>query len=121
MGLPSTIHSATALPTPGALDMPVELSPEATKKFLTSGASPMMNMLSGVKLSAPTLNRSIPACSSDGIRSRAASQKGLKWSQSGSSRLKLWSSEMPSMPHGFATGSKPPMRMAPSSWMSRLK
>ena len=52
-GSPESIHSASALPAPPAQAMPTELKPAATKKFRHSGASPMMNWLSGVKLSGP--------------------------------------------------------------------
>ena len=52
-GPPLTIHSASARPAPPAEAMPTELKPAATKKLRTSGASPRMNWLSGVKLSGP--------------------------------------------------------------------
>ena len=47
------IHSASAWPAPPAEAMPTELKPAPTKKFRSSGASPRMNWLSGVKLSGP--------------------------------------------------------------------
>ena len=47
------IHSASAWPAPPADAMATELNPAATKKFRHSGASPMTNWLSGVKLSGP--------------------------------------------------------------------
>ena len=53
VGWPSTIHSASARPAPPADAIPTELKPAATKKPASSGASPMMNWLSGVKLSGP--------------------------------------------------------------------
>ena len=53
VGSPSTIHSASARPAPPAEAMPTELNPAPTKKLASSGASPRMNWLSGVKLSGP--------------------------------------------------------------------
>jgi hypothetical protein len=53
LGSPSTIHSASARPAPPAVAMPTELKPAPTKNPRTSGASPRMNWLSGVKLSGP--------------------------------------------------------------------
>ena len=53
LGSPSTTHSANARPAPPAAAMPTEFRPAHTKKFRTSGASPRMNWLSGVKLSGP--------------------------------------------------------------------
>ena len=46
-------HSANARPAPPADAIPTELKPAPTKKFRSSGASPRMNWLSGVKLSGP--------------------------------------------------------------------
>ena len=53
VGSPEMIHSASARPAPPADAMPTELKPAPTKKFRSSGASPRMNWLSGVKLSGP--------------------------------------------------------------------
>ena len=47
------ISPASARPAPPAEAMPTELNPAPTKKFRSSGASPRMNWLSGVKLSGP--------------------------------------------------------------------
>ena len=64
-GSPSTIQSASALPAPPAEAMPTELKPAATKKFRSSGASPRMNWLSGVKLSGPLYSFFMPVVASD--------------------------------------------------------
>ncbi len=53
VGSPATTHSASARPAPPAEAIPTELNPAPTKKPRTSGASPIRNWLSGVKLSGP--------------------------------------------------------------------
>ena len=95
--------------------MPIELKPAATKKFLHSGASPMMKLLSGVKLSGPFMKVLISAVSSAGRRISAFSIRIWNWSQSSGSMPNSKFSGMPSIAHGFATGSKPPISSPPTS------
>ena len=54
VGCPAAIHSATSRPAPGPAAMPVEFNPAHRNMFRSSGASPSMYRLSGVKLSALT-------------------------------------------------------------------
>ena len=55
-----TIHSAKALPAPAPNSIPSELYPADIKQFFISGASPIANKRSGVKLSGPLKNFDIP-------------------------------------------------------------
>ena len=110
------IQSASALPAPPAEAMPTELKPAATKKFRSSGASPRMNWLSGVKLSGPLYSFFIPVVASAGIRVIAFSIRIAKCSQSSSSSWNSngcgsWSGET----HGLAAGSNPPTSRPPTS------
>ena len=84
-GLPSMIHWAMVRPIPPPVRMPIEFSPAATKKFLSSGASPTIGSRSGVKLSGPQKNFLIPVCSVTGTRAMVFSRYGPIRSQSGGS------------------------------------
>ncbi len=70
-GLPSTIHSAIALPTPPAAARPCTQKPAATKKPATS-VSPSRNSPSGVNASGPCTTRAMSTSRNCGTRARAA-------------------------------------------------
>ena len=71
--------------------------------------------MSGVKLSGPFMSRRTGAVSSAGTRWIAFLMRISNLSQSSGSVPKEKSAGMPSMPQGLAQGSKPPMRMPPTS------
>ena len=65
--------------------------------------------------SGTTVKWRISAVSSTGKRTMALSMKIANWSQSSSSSVNAKFSGMPFMPQGLASGSKPPIKMAPTS------
>ena len=79
--------------------MPWAQKPAATQKPRTA-LSPRMNSPSGVKASGPLTRVTISESSRDGTRVIAASNSGLKRSQSGSSSRELKSAGMPSIAQG---------------------
>ena len=115
VGRPSTIHSASARPAPPALAIPAELKPAPTKKRRSSGASPRMNWLSGVKLSGPLTRRWTSALASAGTRTMALVMRISNCCQSSFNRVKAKSSGTSRESQGLATGSKPPMTRPPTS------
>ena len=115
VGPRSTIHSAIAIPMPPAARMPCELNPAATKKFFTSGASPTMNALSGVKLSGPFMKCAICACSSAGTSSLALRIGRAKCSQSAGSSPNSKSAGSSSSGSGLPSGSNAPTGGFPAS------
>src|SRR5438477_2861689 len=84
VGSPASIHSARNFPAPPALAMPTELNPAATNKCRISGASPMMRLLSGVKLSGPLTNLANLHFARVGMRCFPLANGTENFSQSGS-------------------------------------
>src|ERR1043166_1672786 len=101
VGRPSVIHSAKYFPAPPEVAMPTELKPANTKRFRSSGVSPISQLLSGVKLSGPLTNFSKPDFSRAGMRQRPAASGSWYFSQSGSSSLKEKSEGTVSTIHGL--------------------
>ena len=66
------------MPAPPAEAMPKALKPAPTKKLRTSGASPIIQLPSGVKLSRPLIICLIPADASAGTRPSARFMIGSK-------------------------------------------
>ena len=104
-GAPLATHSASAIPAPPAEAMPNALKPAPTKMPLVSGASPMIQLPSGVKLSGPLISCLTPAVPRAGTRPSASSMIGSKWSQSSGSSSNSNRAGRPRSAQGFGFGS----------------
>jgi hypothetical protein len=95
--------------------MPSEFIPAATQKLSSSGAGPMNDELSGVKLSGPVNSLRMPTSFRIGSGSIAASRNGPSRSQSLAISPKLKSPGTPSTFHGAPSGSNNPTISPPVS------
>ena len=103
------------MPAPPDEARPTEFIPQPKYNPLTSGDSPRMNPLSGVKLSGPFSSILTSAVSSAGSRCRALAIIGSKWSQSSANSPKAKSGPMASGLIGLPIGSKHPTNRPPES------